>query len=143
MFENFDLENLLNRIAGEGKLKAYDQFEKILTRWLIPSESLIDFLDEKYNTRKQIFQFIINIILWIVPIKWLIELIVYQIYDYHGYLSVYYTSYFGMALGKDEVSFTTLGILIIFCGNYFHLFCKLFFIYQLSNIIKHELQCNM
>ena len=124
IFKNFDLENVVNKILGEGKLKAYDEIEKIATRWLLPSENLSDFFDEKYNTKKQIFQLIIIIILWITPIKWLIELIVYQTYDYHA--AAYYTSYFGMANGKDEVSFTILGILIIFCGNYFHSFCKLF-----------------
>ena len=64
MFENF-----VNKIVGEGKLKAYDEVEKMATRWLVPSENLTDFFDEKYNTRKQIVQMIVIITLWIGPIK--------------------------------------------------------------------------
>ena len=133
IFNNFHLENFVNRIASEGKVKVYDEIEKVVTRWSVPLDNLIDFLDQKYNKKKQIFQFIIIITLWITPIKWLIELIVYQTYDYH--LAAYYTSYFGMANGEDEMSITILGILIIFWGNYFHLFCNLFFIFQLLRAI--------
>ena len=120
LLRNFDL---FKKIAGEGRLKAYDEMEKVLTRYFIPSDSLIDFFDGKYNIKKQIIQSILIIIIWIAPIKWLIELIVYQAYDYHG--PAYYTSYFGMALGKDEMSFTILATLVICFGNYFHSFCKL------------------
>ena len=111
IFKNFDLENVVNRTVGEGKLKAYDEVAKIATRWFVPSRNLNDLFDEKYNTKKQIFQSIIIIILWITPIKWLIELIAYQSYDYHA--AAYYTSYFGMEIDKDEVNFAILEILII------------------------------
>ena len=94
-----------------------------MTRYFVPSDNLTDFFDGKYNIKKQIIQSIMLIILWIAPIKWLIELIVYQTYDYYG--PSYYTSYFGMALGQDEISFTILGILVISLGNYFHSLSKL------------------
>ena len=115
--------NLFSRIADDGKIKAYDDFEKTVTRYFFPAKTLKDFLDGNYSIKRQIIQFIIVIFLWIAPIKWLIELIVYQTYDYRG--PSYYTSYFGMALGQDEISFTSLGILIIFSGNYYHSFRKL------------------
>ena len=114
--------NLVDKIAGEEKIKAYDDFEKTATRYFFPAKTLKDFLDGKYSIKRQILQLIIIILLWIAPIKWSIELIVYQTYDYYG--TSYYTSYFGMALGQDEISFTILGILIIFSGNYYHSFRK-------------------
>ena len=121
---NFSLNrNLVSRMVNDGKIKGYEDFEKIMTRYFFPAETLKDFLDEKYSIKRQIIQWIIVIFLWIAPIKWLIELIAYQTYGYRG--PSYYTSYFGMALGQDEVSFTCLGILIIFSGNYYHSFCKL------------------
>lgn len=115
--------NLVNKISGEGKLKIYDEVERTLTRYFFPSKTIEDFLNEKYCIKRQIIQIVMIILLWIAPIKWLIELIVYQTHDYHW--AAYYTSYFGRAFGKDEVSFTSLGILIIFSGNYYHSFCKL------------------
>ena len=117
---------LFKKIVGEGRLKMYDEIEKLTTRYVVPSETLKDFFDEKYSTKRQTIQIIIVIIIWIMPIKHLIELIVYQMYDYHG--PAYYTSYYGMALGKDEVGFTILGILVIICANHFHSFSKLVFI---------------
>lgn len=114
---------LADKIAGKGKMKIYDEIEKTATRYLIPSESFKDFFDKKYNTKKRIFLWIISIVIWIAPIKWITELIAYQIgYDYH--VTAYYTSYFGRVFGEDEISFTTSRILIIFSSNYYHSFCK-------------------
>ena len=113
---------LVDKIAGEGRIIAYDVIETIATRYFIPSKTLKDFFDKKYCIKRQIIQFVIVILIWIAPIKWLIELIVYQTYDYDG--PAYYTSYFGMAFAQDEVSLTILGILVIFAGNYYHAFCK-------------------
>ena len=114
--------DLMSEIAGEGRLKAYDAIETIATRYFIPSKTLKDFIDKKYCVKRQIIQFVIVILIWIVPIKSLIEYIVYQTYDYHG--PAYYTSYYGMDHGQDEASFTILGILVLFTGNYYHSFCK-------------------
>ena len=103
----------------------YDKIEKLTTRYVVPSETLKDFFDEKYSTKKQMIQIIIVALTWIMPIKHFIELIVYQMYDYHG--PAYYTSYYAMALGKDEVGYTIFGILILFCGNYLRSFSKWMF----------------
>ena len=111
--------NLVDKIAGKGKIKIYDELEKTVTRYLIPSESFKDFFDKKYSIKKLIIQWIIVIVNWIAPIKWLTELIAYRIgYDYH--YTAYYTSYFGRVFGQDEISFTTLAILLVFSGNYYH-----------------------
>ena len=112
-----------HQITGHEKLKTYDQVESLMTRYFAPAKNFTDMFEGKIDSKRQLIQSIINILLWIAPIKWLIELIVYQTHDYHG--PAYYTSYFGMALGKDEASFTILGILTIFSGNYYHLFCEL------------------
>lgn len=119
-------DNLVNKIAGEGRLKIYDDVDKTITWHVVPCETMKDFADEKYNKKKQIIQLIIIILLWILPFKQLFELIYYQTHDYHIYQRpAYYMSYFGMALGEDEISFTILRFLIIFVGNYYHSFCKL------------------
>ena len=76
--------NLVDKIAGEGRIIAYDVIETIATRYFIPSKTLKDFFDKKYCIKRQIIQFVIVILIWIAPIKWLIELIVYQTYDYRG-----------------------------------------------------------
>ena len=112
--------NLVDKIAGKGKMKIYDDFEKTVTRYFFPAETFKDLLDGKYSNKKLIIQWIIIILLWIAPIRWPTELIAYRIgYDYH--VTGYYTSYFGRAFGEDEISFTTLGILLVFSGNYYHL----------------------
>ena len=103
-------------------LDIFDEIERIITRYYAPCETLKDYFDNNYILKKQIIQSIIVIILWFAPIKWLIELIVYQIFDYHG--AAYYTSYYGMAFGQDEISFTVFGILMFFVGNSTHSFCK-------------------
>lgn len=117
--------NVVDHISGEGKLKAYDVIEKIATRYFIPSKTIKDFFEYKYCIKRLIIQWIIIILIWIAPIKWFIELIVYQTYDYHE--TAYYTSYYGMVFGKDEVSAMILGILVVFCANYYHSLCKSIF----------------
>ena len=76
--------NLFSRIADEGRIESYDDLEKITTRYFFPAKTLKDFLDENYSIKRQIIQLTLVIFLWIAPIKWLIELIVYQTYDYRG-----------------------------------------------------------
>ena len=126
--------NLFDKMAGNGKMKVYDELEKTATRYLIPSESFKDFFDKKYSIKKLIIQWIIVIVIWIAPIKWPIELIAYRIgYDYH--VTGYYTSYFGRAFGEDEISFTTLGILLVFSGNYYHLIRMLIMLIMLIILI--------
>ena len=134
-FELKELFNIyvVNHIAGEGKLKAYDVLEKTVTRYFIPSKTIKDFLELKYCIKRRIIQWIVIIILWIAPFKWSIELIVYQTYDYHN--AAYYTSYYGMVLDQDEASFTILGILIVFSANYYHSLCKsIFFVDYLISV---------
>ena len=47
IFKNFDLENIVTKIAGEGKLKAYDESEKIGMNFdqIDQSRLLIDQID--------------------------------------------------------------------------------------------------
>ena len=71
--------DLVSRIVGQGKMvKLHDVVEKTTTRYFIPAKTLKDFFDNKYSTKKIIIQSIIFAVIWIAPIKWLIELIVYQ-----------------------------------------------------------------
>ena len=112
----------INQIAGQGKLKVYDQVDSLMTRYFIPAKSLTDFYNGKIDSKRQFIQTIMNILLWIAPIKWLIEYIVFQHYDYHE--AAYYTSYYGMVYGKDEASFIALAILTCFTANYYHSFRK-------------------
>ena len=121
---NYSIDiNLIDKIAGEGRHKAYDVIETTATRYFIPSKTLKDFFDKKYCIKRQIIQFVIVILIWIAPIKWLIELIVYKTYDNHS--PAYYTSYFGMAFAQDDANITSnLAILVIFARNYYHAFCK-------------------
>ena len=122
IFTQFQLDKTIDQIAGHEKLKIFDQIESLMTRYFIPTKNLADFHDRKIDSKKQLIQTIINILLWIAPIKWLIEYIVFQHYDYHE--AAYYTSYYGMVYGKDEASFISLAILIVFAGNYYHLSSK-------------------
>ena len=124
---------VVNKVAGQGKLKVYDQVDSLMTRYFVPAKSLTDFYDGKIDSKKQLIQTIITILLWIAPIKWLVEYIVFQYYDYHQ--AAYYTSYYGMVYGKDEASFISLAISICFTANYYHSFSKLMeFLYQISNL---------
>ena len=52
LLRNFDL---FNKIAGEGKLKVYDEIEKIMTRYLISSDNLIDFFSAKLTSKNKSF----------------------------------------------------------------------------------------
>ena len=111
-----------DRITVQGKLKFYDQIESMMTKYYIPVKSFTDLYDGKIDSKKRLIQTIMNILLWIAPIKWFIEFIIFQHYDYHE--AAYYTSYYGMVYGKDEASFISLAILTIFAGNYYHSFSK-------------------
>ena len=122
LFTQFQLDKTIDQIAGHGKVKTCDQVESLLTRYFLPTKSLPDFADGKVDSKKLLIQTILNILLWIAPIKWLIEFIVFQHYDYHE--AAYYTSYYGMVYGKDEASFIALAILTCFTANYYHSFRK-------------------
>ena len=88
IFTRFQLDKAIDQIASHEKLKNYDKFESLFTRYFVPTKNLTDFLEGKIDSKKQIIQ-IMNILLWIAPIKWLIEFIVFQHYDYHE--AAYYT----------------------------------------------------
>ena len=122
IFTQFQLDKTIDQIAGHEKLKVLDQVESLVTRYFVPTKNLTDLYDGKIDSKKRLIQTIMNILLWIAPIKWFIEFIIFQHYDYHE--AAYYTSYYGMVYGKDEASFISLAIFTIFAGNYYHSFSK-------------------
>ena len=122
IFTQFQLDKAIDQVSGHEKLKILDQVESLMTRYFAPTKSLTDFFEGKIDSKRLLIQSIINILLWIAPIKWLIEYIVVQYEDVHELAD--YTSYYGMVYGTDEASFISLAILTIFAGNYYHSFSK-------------------
>ena len=69
LFTQFQLDKAIDQITGHEKLKTYDHVESLMTRYFAPAKNFTDMFEGKIDSKRQLIQSIINILLWIAPIK--------------------------------------------------------------------------
>ena len=119
---HFDRFAFFDKVAGEGKLKLFDEAESLAIKCSIITSNLHDTFQGNYNKKRQIIQVVVIISMWMTIFFWVNGFINCQ--THKDPTALYNVYYYGNVLGKDEVSLTTFLILIIFLGNYYHSISK-------------------
>lgn len=115
---NFDRRTFLDKLAGEGKLKLYDQCESLAMNSFILTTNLHNTFDGKTNRKRQFIQIMTIIAMLIAPFIWFSGFIYSQQQDQHPFI---YLTYFGSELGQDKLSLTVVLVLVFLIGIYYHL----------------------
>ena len=119
---HFDRFAFFDKVAGEGKLKLFDEAESLAIRCSIITSNLHDTFQGNYNKKRQIIQVVVIISMWMTIFFWVNGFINYQ--THKDPTALYNVYYYGNVLGKDQVSLTTFLMLMVFLGNYYHLISK-------------------
>ena len=123
MKQNFNRKTFFDKVAGEGKLKLYDDAESMAMKCLIITSSMHDTFQGKYNKKKQVIQVVVIISMWMAIFFWMNGFINSQTHkDPSAFYNVYY---YGNGFGQDEISLTAYFMSLILLGNCYHLISKL------------------
>lgn len=112
---NFDIRTFLDKLAGERKLKLYDECESLAINSFVLTSNLHDTFDGKTNCKRQFIQILVIIAMLIVPFIWFSGFIYSQTQSQRTFI---YLTYFGSEFGQDKLSGTV--VLVFFIGIYYH-----------------------